>query len=238
MIVQRLLFLAALLAVGFAVNLAGRFKRTHAPVYGWWTLSFLFYAAAFLMEALTVNGNWQLVWEYQIYMVASAGLVGTMSVGTVYLALPRSRIPFFYGLYVALATISLALFAVLHPPVLQGSWLSLNAGKNAIVGPSQISYLLLSAVGGPVVVLGALWSWWKVRRYYTLLIGVGALVPSLAGTFASQGLGESWFPVFNIVGLILIFLGYVYSRPRTRVVELRKSPLGRSDGRERRGKVI
>lgn len=234
---QMLLMLAALMAIGFTVNLAGRFKRTHAAVYGWWTLSFLFYAAAFLMEALTQHGNWHLVWQYQIYMVASAGLVGAMSAGTVYLALPRSRISFFYGLYVAVTTLSLAIFALLHPPVLHGSWVALNAGKDAIVGPSQVSYLLLSAVGGPVVVLGSLWSWWKTRRYYTLSIAVGALVPSLAGTLASQGMAEAWLPVLNIVGLVLIFLGYVYSRPRTRVVEMRKSPLEQLHGHVGRGKV-
>ncbi len=235
--VQLLLMLAALMAVGFTMNLAGRFKRTHAPVYGWWTVSFLLYAAAFLMEALTQPDNWHLVWQYQIYMVASAGLVGTMSAGTVYLAFPRSWISFLYSMYVALDIVALATFAIVHPPVLQGSWMALNAGKNAIIGPSQVSYLLLSAVGGPVVVLGALWSWWKTRRYYTLLIAVGALIPSLAGTLASQGLTEAWFPVLNMVGLVLIFLGYVYSRPRTRVVEMRRTPLARSQGNADRGKV-
>ena len=47
-------------------------------------------------------------------------------------------------------------------------------------------------------------------------MNVVALVPSWAGTLASQGLTEAWFPVFNMVGLVLIFLGDVYSRPRTR----------------------
>jgi hypothetical protein len=109
--------------------------------------------------------------------------------------------------------LTLIVLTVVFPPALHGSWQALNAGQHAIVGPTQVVYLLLSAVGGPVVVLGALWSWWKTRRYYTLLIAAGALIPSLSGTVASQGMATTLFPIFNIVGLTLIFLGYVYSRP-------------------------
>lgn len=224
MLAQVIFVLAACLAVGFGINLARRFQRSHAPVYGWWTISFLFYGAAFVMEAITIGSNWHLVWQYQIYMVSSAGLVGAMSAGTIYLAFPGSRIPRLYSAYVSLAVVSLAAFAVIYPPVLHGSWFALNSGKNAIVGPAQVSYLLLSAVGGPIVVLGALWSWWKTRRHYTLLIAIGALIPSLAGTVASQGAGLSLFPMLNIVGLIVIFLGYVYSRPRSQASLSHQTP--------------
>jgi len=72
--------------------------------------------------------------------------------------------------------------------------------------------LVIGGSGGPIVVLGALWSWWKSKRYYNLLIAVGALIPSSAGALVSQGIGASIFPIMNILGLVLIFLGYVYSR--------------------------
>ncbi|MCY0879910.1 MAG: hypothetical protein OWU84_13350 [Firmicutes bacterium] len=209
-----LFWAAAALAAVFAGLMGQRARSSSSPVYRWWLLSFVLYALAFSMEALTVAHNWHAVWEYQIYIVASAGLVGTMSVGTTYLALPRSKVATGYAIYVAAAVVALAVLTAAFPPVLHGSWQALNAGQHAIVGPTQVAYLLLSAVGGPVVVLGALWSWWKTRRYYTLFIAAGALIPSLSGTLASQGFGLFWFPVLNIVGLTLIFLGYVYSRPQ------------------------
>ncbi len=227
---------AALLAFIFAINLSGRFRRTKAPVYGWWTLSFILYVLAFVMEALTVSSNWHVVSQYQLYIVASAGLVGTMSVGTTYLALPRSRVAKGYALYVTLVGLALILLTLMHPPVLQGSWAALNAGKNAIVGPTQVAYLLLSAVGGPIVVIGSLWSWWKTRRYYTLLIAAGALVPSSAGTLASQGLGLAWFPIMNIIGLALIFLGYIYSQPR-HGAQLNAAKAGQSEKEHRNGRT-
>ena len=214
-----LFWAAAGLAMIFSYNMITRYRTTKAPLYGWWSLSFLLYVIAFAVEALTVSSNWHLIWEYQLYIVASAGLVGAMSVGTTFLALPQSKLAVAYGIYFTVLEAALIVFALAYPPVLHGSWAALNAGKNAITGPTQVVYLLLSAVGGPIVVIGALGSWWKSRRAYTLLIAIGALVPSSAGTFASQGIGTAVFPLMNILGLVLIFAGYVYSRPKARIAQ-------------------
>jgi hypothetical protein len=210
-------FGAALLALGFAIVLFVRSRNSSALFYRWWTVSFTFYTLAFVMEALTVSSNWHLVWEYQLYIIGSAGLVGAMSVGTTYLALPKSRIAHGYAMYYGLAELALIVLSFAYPPVLHGSWTALNAGQHAIVGPTQVVYLLLSAVGGPIVVIGALVSWWKTRRYYTLLIAVGALIPSFAGTFASQNVATAVFPLMNVVGLLLIFLGYLNAGRRSAV---------------------
>lgn len=204
--------LAALLSAAFGIHMVLRYQSRRAPFYLWWSISFLLYAAAFLMESLTAAHNWQHVWEYQVYIVASAGLVGAMSVGTTYLAFPGSKWARGYAMYFAVTEIALILLTMRVPPTLSGTWQQLNAGQHGIVGATQAVYILLSAVGGPIVVLGSLWSWWKTRRYYTLLIAAGALVPSLAGTLASQGSTTAIFPLMNVVGLILIFLGYVYSK--------------------------
>lgn len=206
--------LSAILALIFAANLGQRYRTTHAPFYGWWSLSFLLYFVAFLTEAGTVQSNWHSVAVYQIYIMASAGLVGAMSVGTTLLALPRSRVAKLYARYFVVVEAALIGLTLAYPPVLHGSWAALNAGKDAIVGPTQVAYLLLSAVGGPIVIVGSLWSWWKTHRYYTLLIAVGALIPSMAGSLASQNIATLVFPIMNVIGLVLIFLGYVYSRPR------------------------
>ncbi|HBQ93708.1 MAG TPA: hypothetical protein DD856_00190, partial [Sulfobacillus sp.] len=49
-------------------------------------------------------------------------------------------------------------------------------------------------------------------RYYNLLIAAGAIAAGVGGTLASQGVALGILPLMNIVGLVLIFLGYVYSR--------------------------
>ena len=88
----------------------------------------------------------------------------------------------------------------------------LNSGQEVIVGLTQVVYAIMASVGGTVVLIGAVWSWWKTRRYYNLLIAVGALASGIGGVLVSQGVALSMLPTFNITGLVLIFLGYVYSR--------------------------
>ena len=203
---------AAALAVVFVIRLVRRLRMRYSPVYGWWTLSFAFYALSFVMEAVTVGSHWR-IWEYQLYIMGSAGLVGAMSAGTVYLARPRSWIARGYAIYVGVVELALIGFTLASPPVLHGSWAMLNSGQHAIVGWPRVAYLLLSAVGGPIVVLSTGWSWWKTRKHPVLLIAVGALIPTVAGTLASQGITTAVFPLLNIVGLVLIFIGYLHAGP-------------------------
>ncbi|MCL4494942.1 MAG: hypothetical protein M1294_09045 [Firmicutes bacterium] len=208
--VEALFWAAALLAVIFALALMSRYQQHPAPFYLWWTFSFVFYTLAYIVEAITVGTHWTLV-PYQLYIIASATLVGTMSVGTSYLAFPKTIAHSYAGLITALfAVLTVSVFVT--PPVMQGSWLALNGGKGGIVGLTQVMYIIMASLGGTIVVIGALWSWWKTRRYYNLLIAAGAIAAGVGGTLASQGVALGILPLMNIVGLVLIFLGYVYSR--------------------------
>ncbi|MCY0863779.1 MAG: hypothetical protein OWQ57_02395 [Sulfobacillus sp.] len=201
---------AAVLAVGLAIELGFRYRRTRAPFYFWWTGSFLLYGMTFIAEALSVSHNYT-VGEYVLYIIGSAGLVGFMSVGTSFLGFPR-RFARVYAVLMSLALVGLVVSVGLHPPVLgHYSWILLNQGK-AITGVAQALYIPIAAVGGTLVFVGAVWSWWRTRRGYNLLIAVGVLVSSGAGTLASQGAAGAAFPLTNIVALVLIYLGYRYSR--------------------------
>lgn len=205
-----LFVLAALLALVFAGALVKRYQARHAPFYLWWTISFGLYTIAYLAESVTVNSHWNLP-AYEIYIIGSAGLVGAMSVGTTYLAFNK-KVAKAYAWAISLLGAALIISTIATPPAIHGSWLALNGGKGGIVGLTQVFYIVMASVGGTIVIVGALWSWWKTRRYYNLLIAAGALAASTGGTMASQGVGLGILPVMNIVGLVLIFLGYIYSR--------------------------
>lgn len=204
-----LFWAAALLALVFALNLARRFRTGRAPFYLWWSFSFYLYVLTFGMEALTVGSGYGLL-SYQIYIVSSAGLVGFMSVGTMFLAVSpkwgKAYAVIVTGLFVALVASTF-----LFPPSLRGTWLELDRGLG-ITGLTQVLYIIMAALGGTLVFVGAVWSWWKTKRHYNLLIAVGVLVSSAAGSLASQGVGIVLFPFLNMVGLVLIFLGYIYAR--------------------------
>lgn len=210
MLTEGLFIVASVLSAIFAASLWRRYVRRRARFYWWWTLSFVFYALTFATEAVTVRHGYHTV-TYDFYILGSAGLVGWMSVGTAYLAL-KSGIARRYASLITvlfLATLgSLGFF----PPHIQGDWTALNAGRG-ITGMTQIFYIILVSLGGTIVFVGAIWSWWKTRRFYNLLIALGVVISSMAGTFASQGLGTVAFPFANLVAVIIIFLGYIYSRP-------------------------
>lgn len=208
--VEGLFFAAALLAALFALALLQRYRERRAPFYLWWAISFGLYTVAYLAEATTVRSQWT-VFAYQLYVIASATLVGAMSVGTTYLAFSK-RVGRIYATLIVLLAGVLTISVFSTPPVIHGSWLALNGGKGGIVGLTQVVYIIMASVGGTIVLVGALWSWWKTQRYYNLLIAAGALAAGVGGTLASQGVALSILPVMNIVGLVLIFLGYVYSR--------------------------
>ncbi len=208
--VESLFWAAALLAAIFALALLSRYRYRHAPFYLWWTISFALYTVAYITEATSVHTRWA-VFPYQLYVIASATLVATMSVGTTYLAFSK-RIADIYAGFIVLLAVVLTGSVFITPPVIHGSWLALNGGKDAIVGLTQVVYIVMASLGGTIVIVGALWSWWKTRRYYNLLIAAGALAAGVGGTLASQGVGLSILPVMNILGLVLIFVGYVYSR--------------------------
>ncbi|MDA8193424.1 MAG: hypothetical protein M0Z53_05450 [Thermaerobacter sp.] len=205
-----LLWLAALLTFGFAVNLGSRYRARGFAFYLWWSLSFILYTVAFAVEALSVAHDYNLA-EYQLYIVSSSGLVGFMSVGTGYLAFSQ-RMAKIYAIFIMALVVALVLTTYLVPPAVDASWARLSAGAG-ITGPTRLIYIVMSSLGGTVVLVGALWSWWKTRRFYNLLIAAGVMVSSSAGALASQGRITAVFPFVNIAAVTLIFLGYIYSRP-------------------------
>lgn len=192
------------------MNLARRYRTTGVAYYLWWSLSFYLYLITFAMEAMTVGSNWSTPLEYQLYIIGSSGLVGTMSAGTGFLAFPP-KVAKGYAYLVGILMMGVIAASFVFPPVLHGTWIALNGGRG-IVGLTQVFYIALVSVGGTVVLAGALWSWWKTKRGYNLLIGAGVLLSGLAGTLASQGMGVVAFPFVNLVAVVLIFLGYVMSR--------------------------
>ena len=204
-----LFWAAAALAAVFALGLMARYRQRRAPFYVCWTVSFGLYALAYSTEALSLHPHWTLL-LYQLYIVASASLVAAMSAGTTYLAFSR-LVGHIYtsGMAVCAAVLIESTWAA--PPHLHGTWMVLNSGQGVIVGVTQVVYAIMASVGGTVVLIGAAWSWWKTRRYYNLLIAVGALTSGVGGVLVSQGIALSMLPALNIAGLVLIFLGYVYS---------------------------
>ncbi len=223
--VPALFWVAATVSLGFSVILFVRYQARRSPFYFWWAISFVLSALTYGSEASTVSQGWTLPW-YHVYIMASAGLVGAMSVGTGYLAFARPMARG-YAVGIGLVGIGLLISTCFSPMSVIGNWLTLNAGVGGITGVARIAYVATASVGGTMVVVGALWSWWKSRRHCTLLIAVGATASGVGGSLAPQEVVLSVLPVMNIVGLFLMLAGYLFAVPNPW-----RLPREREDGRD------
>lgn len=123
---------------------------------------------------------------YQIYIVASASLVGMMSVGTSYLAF-SGRWARTYGAVIGLLMMGVGGATMGSPPQDHGrkDGRRFNAGAG-IGGMTRLVYILLSAIGGSGV-------WWAHCGHTGAVVFFtiwGILVAGLAGTLAPPG---AWY---------------------------------------------
>jgi hypothetical protein len=208
-------WVAALVAAALGATMLVRQLKHPTTSRAWWIAGMGGYAIAFVTQALTVDHGWKNPWVYRLYLEASAGLVGAMAVGTGYMVwvrpIARRHAQAMAGLMAALA-----LSLVTDPVSLHYSWAQLDAGGRGIAGLPQLLYALIAGWGGTLVVLGALWSAWRLRRWALLAIALGALTSSAAGAGAASHPGASWFPWANVVGLILIAFGYEWASLQSR----------------------
>jgi len=158
---------------------------------------------------------------YKLYYFAGVALPGLLGAGTVYL-MTRQR-PVLGHVYAAATVLVAAAFLV----ALAGAEINTEALASAGVGSSAADILpvsarrpwsvLLSAVGGMVMLLGALYSWLRFKLVYNRQIFLGALVFILGGTLTSRLGIEGAIPISNLIGVALVFSGVMAaerSRPQ------------------------
>jgi len=148
---------------------------------------------------------------YKLYYFSGVALPGMLGAGTVYL-MTRQR-PGIGHIYAA-ATV---LVAVVFLVAVAGAELNAEALASSGVAPQAADILpvsarrpwsvLLSAVGGMVMLLGALYSWLRFKLAYNRQIFLGALVFILGGTLTSRLGIQGAIPISNLLGVALVFSG-------------------------------
>jgi hypothetical protein len=72
--------------------------------------------------------------------------------------------------------------------------------------------IITNIVAGLALILGALYSFLKDRRRtYNLLIFVGGVMPMIGGSALAFFDEPSLFFIFELVGTIFLYLGFIYS---------------------------
>ncbi|MCL8208414.1 MAG: hypothetical protein K6V97_10135 [Actinomycetia bacterium] len=205
----------ALVAVILALTFGRQYARRGSLHALWWGIAFLATAGAaalqlagFLRGAFDPGG-------YRVYVVLAAAVPALMGAGTLFLLWPRWAWP-----YTALTLAFVALTAVgagtapLAPGLLHAV---LRASEEVTrVLPSSLvttGFAVLGTLGALALVLGALWSWWRTRLGYNLLIAAGGVVFSVADSLAAYGVAALFY-VAQIAGILLLYWGVEASRRR------------------------
>jgi hypothetical protein len=226
---------ATLVAAAFACCTYERWTARHRPHELAWTQALVMFTLASAAYWSAGAIGWH-DWNFRaFYLFGAIVNVPYLAVGTVYL-LAGERIGASVHRWLHLAAAFCAgaiVFAPMSPLPSSG----LPQGKEVFgVGP-RIMAAVGSGVGATVLIAGALWSVWTLVRsrrrpaagaaptvapgrlaVTNVLIAVGSFVLGLGGVFYTGNDAELAFGVFLVVGITLLFTGFLVSSPAPRAV--------------------
>ena len=210
---------AAFVALAFAAMIGRRFVHRRDPALAMWTIALLMYAAASFAMFLGAFSNWT-TGEFRVYWVLGAALnVPFLAQGELYV-LVRPRwvndvllVVLLFGTGFAVAKIQ---SAPVHVAPLRDQ---LPLGKD-VFGPGSEAHGLPQLYSIPayvVLVAGALWSAWRMRRVPglraralgTLGIAAGATIVAI-GSGIGAGYGVvALFSTSLAAGVAVMFWGFL-----------------------------
>lgn len=201
---------SCVIGVWFTWVMLKQYLERRKPYQLFWSISLAMFVLATLGEFLGNVSGWS-VGTYKLYYFAGVALPGFFGVGTVYLMTREKPV---IGHVYAAATVLVALLflfkvggAELNVPALEAAGMAPNHSEIMPATARRPYSVLLSAVGGMVLIAGALYSWLRHGLTYNRLIALGGFIFVLGGMFASRLDIPELMPFTNLLGIILIYTG-------------------------------
>jgi hypothetical protein len=224
---------ATLVAIGFALSTFDRWLRRRRPHDLAWTVSLVLFAvgAAALWWAEVLG--WSLA-AFRIFYLAGAVLnVPWLALGTVYLLAGGKvgdRVRWWLVLLSGLSA-GIVLFA---PTRTRVAGRELPTGKEVFGVAPRVLAAVGSGVAAVVIVVGALWSAYRLIRHRApalanvarstvspkhlvignVLIATGTIVLSASGTLAGRLGKDTAFAVTLLIGIAVLFVGFLVASTR------------------------
>lgn len=196
--------LAAIISLFFALKFTSKFMEKKKA-------STLLYAVAMYMYALGAFANFYGAafewhdWTFKLFYGPGVALVGYLAAATVYIN-TNKIVAHLFTAYVVVMTILMMIQLI---PAQVDQAILFNAGfdvdPKAMPDNVRAYSFPLSGVGGIVLMLGAIWSWWKSRLQGFVWVLVGTLVMTIMGRLAVSF--SFLVPFKELIGLIIIFYG-------------------------------
>ena len=225
---------ASLVAVAFALSTLDRWLRRRRPHELAWTVSLGFFAVGSLALWWAESAGWGLG-SFRVFYMAGAVLnVPWLALGTVYLLAGEQVGNRVRAWLVPLSglTVGIVGFAPTRTGV---SGDELPTGKEVFGVAPRVLAAVGSGVAALVIIVGALWSAWRVWRgrqpslsgarhvsapgrlvIGNVLIAVGTLVLSASGTLAARLGKDRSFVVTLLVGIVVLFAGFLVATSQRR----------------------
>jgi hypothetical protein len=209
---------AAVVAFAFTGLLAKRYAEKRRPHELFWIVALAMYGVASLALTIGVASGWSEL-SFGVYWALGACLnVPFLAAGEVVLLVRRRWVPAVCWLVLVFA--SAYTVAVLRAAEMSSAALAeqLPAGRD-VFGLSTPAQQLPSYLAYPtyvLLVLGALWSAWRMRgrpelkdRFVgTLLIALGATVVAAGSAFAATGVLAGFIATL-VIGITVMFWGFL-----------------------------
>ena len=210
---------AAAVAALFAGLVAAQYRTRRRQYQLAWTVAMAMYAVASVAVALGLAGGWT-SGEFQIYWALGAVLNVPFLAGGELMLLVRNR-TVHTVIWIVLVFLTAYTLAVLRGASLDATALAedLPSGKH-VFGDGSAAHRLPQLIAIPsylVLVLGALWSAWRMRgrgdlrdRFIgTLLIALGAtVIAGFGSAFAAAG-ELAAFSLSLAAGITVMFAGFL-----------------------------
>jgi hypothetical protein len=215
--------LATLVALAFTAMLAKQFAVRRGQPQLMWAIAMAMYGLASLGLTIGVLSGWTRTW-FIVYWAFGAVLnVAFLAGGELVLLFRRPWV--LWVVWLVLVFVTSFTFAVLrdaqvHPEAFADQ---LPLGRD-VFGAGTSAHRLAQLVAYPayvILLLGTLWSAWKMRgrpelkdRFVgTLLIAVGATIVAAGAAFAAAGVLFG-FSLTIVVGICVMFAGFVRASRR------------------------
>lgn len=210
--------LTTLIALAFSGIVWQRYRQKGKGAHLlWWAAGILLYGVGTFTEGFTTLYGWR-EGVFRAWYIAGALLGGApLAQGTVYLLLRRETANRLTLLLVPLVVIAAAcvLAAPVNHALVEAHRLSgkvLDWQWVRLFSPVINTYAFIFLVGGAAL---SAYRFRKSRQTYHRFIGniwiaVGALLPGIGGAFTRFGHTEVLY-VTELIGIILIFIGYRYN---------------------------
>lgn len=155
----------------------------------------------------------------KVYYVSAGPLVGLLGAGVLFLLVKRKFANIYLGAVTVLAVallggVMLASFdqTKIDTSFQKGLAQGFHDVSTSFPPTARIPFIVLSATGGIVLVVGALYSFLRDRsRAYNIPLLLGGLLPSLGGSLLGLLNSADVFFEFELAGTVFLFAGFVMS---------------------------